>query len=137
MTQKEIFRRYDLKGSKIGREVLNTLPNDERDNEKYSFALKDLDFEYHKKKLKIRSDKKESLLLQMKEDTNFLKNNDILDYSFLVGIHTIDPFNQLVTTENNTRRATPKNSSHKKFGNTLSFAPIKLIDMENMVEKGK
>jgi len=103
MTQKEIFRRYDLKGSKLGREVLNTLPLEERNKEKFSFALKDLDFEHHKKRLMVKSEKKEALMLQLKNDTTFLKENDIIDYSFLVGFSTIETENN---THNNTRKPT-------------------------------
>ena len=65
----------------------------------------------------------------MKEDTNFLKSNDIIDYSFLIGCHTIDLNTILLTTENNTRKQTPEHKK-KKFTNTINYAHIKLLDME-------
>lgn len=44
-TPREIHKRFDLKGSKVGREVLKHLSAEERAKEKFNFALKDLDLE--------------------------------------------------------------------------------------------
>jgi 1-phosphatidylinositol-4-phosphate 5-kinase len=43
-TRKEIHRRYDIKGSKIGRQVIKNV-EEVKEMNKYDFALKDLDLE--------------------------------------------------------------------------------------------
>ncbi len=107
-TNKEIHLRYDLKGSIIGRQELNL--NDSR--VKYdggSYALKDLDMDYQNKFL-IVGEKKEKIVNQLKSDTEFLRKNNIIDYSLLVGIHIKDhdkniksdiPFNVITNNQNN------------------------------------
>jgi 1-phosphatidylinositol-4-phosphate 5-kinase len=107
-TNKEIHLRYDLKGSIIGRQELNQ----NHSLMKYdfgSFALKDLDMDNHNRFLFV-GDKKEKIVNQLKNDTEFLRNNNIIDYSLLVGIHIKDhdkniksdiPFNVVTNNQNN------------------------------------
>jgi len=48
-TQNDIHMRYDLKGSKIGRQVLNSeLSQELKHQNKINFALKDVDLENNK-----------------------------------------------------------------------------------------
>ena len=107
-TNKEIHLRYDLKGSSIGRQELNQIDS----RMKYdtgSYALKDLDMDNQNKFL-IVGDKKEKIVNQLKNDTEFLRKNNIIDYSLLVGIHLKDhdkniksdvPFNIMTNNQNN------------------------------------
>ena len=88
-THREIQIKYDLKGSKTGREVLNKLSEEERKENTYAFALKDLDFDKTKQQVAI-GDKKENLISQIKIDTDFLRKKKIIDYSLLIGIHRVD-----------------------------------------------
>lgn len=78
----EIHRRYDLKGSWIGRQ---TPP------EKYdpSVALKDVDFQNANECIRVGEERKEILVKQLEEDSNFLASQGIIDYSVLLGIHEI------------------------------------------------
>ena len=87
-TTNHIDVRYDLKGSKIGRRVLKGTAEDELVY-KNDLALKDLDFESNK--VKVNIDKKRNIILsQIKEDSDFLAKIGANDYSLLLGIHNID-----------------------------------------------
>lgn len=76
-----IHRRYDLKGSIVGR----SLPEDERED--HTIALKDLDILYYNDKIRIGVDRKKKLLAALRIDVNFLRESKFLDYSLLVGFH--------------------------------------------------
>jgi 1-phosphatidylinositol-4-phosphate 5-kinase len=88
-TTKEIQIKFDLKGSIIGREVLNKLSEDERKQKSFDFALKDLDLIKLKQNINV-GDKRDSLIHQIYLDSEFLKENNIIDYSLLVGVHKIN-----------------------------------------------
>ena len=85
-TNKEIHIRYDLKGSIIGRRELSEERNKDFKFDRAAYALKEIDQEDHKKHILI-GDKKDKIMNQMKNDNEFLKKNNIIDYSLLVGIH--------------------------------------------------
>ena len=114
-TSKYIHRRYDLKGSKIGRIVLTG----ERDKEilsKGDFALKDLDFEKNKEKINI-GDKNDILFNQIKNDADFLCKIQVNDYSLLLGIHYINKEkqnNQIFISKTNTQNKTIQEDSITK-----------------------
>eukprot|EP00928_Gymnodinium_smaydae_P023640 TRINITY_DN19433_c0_g1_i1.p1 TRINITY_DN19433_c0_g1~~TRINITY_DN19433_c0_g1_i1.p1 ORF type:complete len:806 (+),score=184.75 TRINITY_DN19433_c0_g1_i1:62-2479(+) len=75
----DIHRRYDLKGSWIGRST--TEPGNP------GVALKDVDFTRRGERLEIAPPLRDALLAQVKADSNFLRDCGIIDYSLLVGIH--------------------------------------------------
>jgi 1-phosphatidylinositol-4-phosphate 5-kinase len=81
-TSKEIHKRYDLKGSTQGRTT------------KYSnnvfdptIALKDNDIINEEEYIIVAPDMAEKLREQIRIDMIFFKNNNIIDYSLLIGIH--------------------------------------------------
>jgi 1-phosphatidylinositol-4-phosphate 5-kinase len=81
-TSKEIHKRYDLKGSTQGRTT------------KYSnnvfdptIALKDNDIINEEEYIIVAPDMAEKLREQIRTDMIFFKNNNIIDYSLLIGIH--------------------------------------------------
>jgi len=74
----EIHERYDLKGSTVGRYA----SAQERDSE--SVILKDLDI---KRKITVGKDMKKLLMEQLEKDTKLLADNNLMDYSFLIGVH--------------------------------------------------
>eukprot|EP01062_Namystynia_karyoxenos_P016647 TRINITY_DN1608_c0_g1_i1.p1 TRINITY_DN1608_c0_g1~~TRINITY_DN1608_c0_g1_i1.p1 ORF type:complete len:959 (+),score=298.99 TRINITY_DN1608_c0_g1_i1:83-2959(+) len=76
--EKEVHIIYDLKGSKIGR----TTRVDQR---KPGNALKDLDF---RRTIDVPRDLRTKFMDQMRKDSEMLMNQNLNDYSFLVGIHT-------------------------------------------------
>jgi len=78
----DIHRRYDLKGSWVGRQ---TPP------EKYdpSVALKDVDFQHANECIRIGEERKTQLLKQLELDAQFLAGQNIIDYSLLLGIHEL------------------------------------------------
>ncbi|KAI4296248.1 hypothetical protein L6164_036221 [Bauhinia variegata] len=82
-TELHIHRRYDLKGSTLGR----TTNKDKIDG---NTTLKDLDLNYE-----FQMDKKlrESLLKQISEDCTFLLSQHVIDYSLLLGLHFRAPEN--------------------------------------------
>ena len=88
-TSRNIDIRFDLKGSKIGRQVI-------KDNDKNSqmflngdMALKDLDFDKFGEKVNIGNKKREIILEQFKKDIEFLYSINSNDYSLLLGIHNV------------------------------------------------
>ncbi|KAI4299000.1 hypothetical protein L6164_032500 [Bauhinia variegata] len=82
-TELHIHRRYDLKGSTLGRCT-------NKDKIDGNTTLKDLDLKYE-----FQMDKKlrESLLKQISEDCMFLQSQHIIDYSLLLGLHFRAPEN--------------------------------------------
>eukprot|EP00930_Biecheleria_cincta_P104633 TRINITY_DN96_c0_g1_i1.p1 TRINITY_DN96_c0_g1~~TRINITY_DN96_c0_g1_i1.p1 ORF type:complete len:831 (+),score=148.52 TRINITY_DN96_c0_g1_i1:79-2571(+) len=76
----EINRRYDLKGSWVGR----VTPPEKKER---SVALKDVDFQQAGEQIRVGEERREKLLAQIKRDSEFLASNNIIDYSLLLGIH--------------------------------------------------
>jgi len=79
----EIHRRYDLKGSWVGRET----PHENRFDP--SIALKDMDFKQANESIRVGKELKESIVQQIIDDSAFLRDNNVIDYSLLLGIHDI------------------------------------------------
>ena len=90
-TKKKIHLRFDIKGSKLGREVLKPKEkyglNYENVLGKYNYALKDLDFDFFKKEIHIDWDVRNKIIEQLEIDSSLLKDLNINDYSLLLGIH--------------------------------------------------
>ena len=90
-TNKQIHVRFDLKGSTLNREVLSK--NDKYTQNykdilgKYSYSLKDIDFDYFKKHIYIDNHIYGQLIEQLNQDSLLLKECNINDYSLLLGIH--------------------------------------------------
>lgn len=76
----DIHRRYDLKGSWVGR----TTPSDRFDP---SVALKDVDFKQANETIRVGEEYRTRLLAQIESDSGFLRDQNIIDYSLLLGIH--------------------------------------------------
>jgi len=77
----KIDSRYDLKGSTVGREA------DEKELKRETPILKDLDILKQKKKIIVGAESKKKILAQLKSDTDWLSQNQIMDYSLLLGEH--------------------------------------------------
>jgi 1-phosphatidylinositol-4-phosphate 5-kinase len=79
---KDIHKVYDLKGSLAGRRL------SEAEIEKTALpVLKDLNWLDSNEKLYFGPAKKMLLITQIEKDVEFLSRNNIMDYSFLIGIH--------------------------------------------------
>jgi len=79
----EIHRRFDLKGSWVGRLTKEAHLADA------SVALKDVDFQQANESINVGPDVKEKLMKQIESDSAFLRDNNIIDYSLLLGIHDV------------------------------------------------
>ncbi|XP_024985471.1 phosphatidylinositol 4-phosphate 5-kinase 9 isoform X2 [Cynara cardunculus var. scolymus] len=96
-TELRIHRRYDLKGSSLGRSA-DKVEIDE------NTILKDLDLNYC---FYLEPSWRGALLKQIEIDSNFLEAQNIMDYSLLLGVHYRAPqhlkslmsYNQSVTTD--------------------------------------
>ena len=90
-TNKQIHARFDLKGSTLNREVLSKQDKYNQSYKdilgKYSFSLKDIDFDYFKKHIYIDEHIYQELIEQLNQDSLLLKECNINDYSLLLGIH--------------------------------------------------
>lgn len=78
-TPLEVHRRFDLKGSWVGRST--NCPEDP------SVALKDNDFIAQKETVNVGPLAKQIICDQLKSDTEFFVSRNIIDYSLLLGIH--------------------------------------------------
>jgi len=78
----DIHRRYDLKGSWVGRET-------PLEKQTPGVALKDMDFQRAGEKIKLGEERRARLLETLKMDSQFLASNNIIDYSLLLGIHDL------------------------------------------------
>jgi 1-phosphatidylinositol-4-phosphate 5-kinase len=76
-TDLRIHRRFDLKGSSLGRSA-NKVEIDE------NTILKDLDLNYY---FFLEPSWREGLLRQLEIDSKFLEDQNIMDYSLLLGVH--------------------------------------------------
>lgn len=80
----KIHRKFDLKGSWVGRRSLKTGKN----SEGFKGTLKDLDL--GEEKIFIGPECKEQFMEQLRQDVQFLTKCRIMDYSLLLGIHQHD-----------------------------------------------
>lgn len=84
-TTRPLHRRYDLKGSWVGRTAWpTTMPASALDA---SVALKDLDFTRIQERLILTTQMRDSLLSVLQKDTAFLESVEVFDYSLLLGVH--------------------------------------------------
>ncbi|TGZ71678.1 hypothetical protein CRM22_002510 [Opisthorchis felineus] len=79
-----IHRKYDLKGSAVDREA------NEKEKAKPLPTLKDNDFLNEICKIYIGEEAKSKLLSRLESDVQFLQENNLMDYSLLIGIHEVD-----------------------------------------------
>ena len=113
-TPKKIHTIYDLKGSTVGREATEH-------EKKCGGVLKDLDLVKSGTKFQLGR-KKKLFIEQLKLDTQFLAEMNIMDYSLLVGIH--DRKQQ----ENDSQSALDTNQhSNTPFRRTSNYVPPSAI----------
>ena len=128
-TSKQIHVRFDLKGSTLAREVISKEEKLNKDFEdilgKYSFALKDLDFDYFKKNIYINESIYNDLIEQLNADSLVLKECNINDYSLLLGIHKKKPY-----LHNNTNICNNINNSNN-LSNNLTQLSISYNNIDN------
>eukprot|EP01117_Protostelium_nocturnum_P010082 TRINITY_DN3598_c0_g1_i1.p1 TRINITY_DN3598_c0_g1~~TRINITY_DN3598_c0_g1_i1.p1 ORF type:complete len:366 (-),score=122.46 TRINITY_DN3598_c0_g1_i1:41-1138(-) len=74
-----IIEKYDLKGSTVGRFA------SEKEKANENVILKDLDIAM-KRKIRLGKEAKKRLMDQLEKDTKLLAENNVMDYSFLVGV---------------------------------------------------
>lgn len=82
----EIHERYDLKGSLLGREY-KPQPS------KPIAVFKDLDWMRRHKRIILGPEKRERLIKQLEIDVRFLETINVMDYSLLVGVHSMQEGN--------------------------------------------
>jgi len=80
-TPLEVHRRFDLKGSWVGRSTGNASMLDP------SVALRDNDFISRKERICVGPNSKEIICSQLRRDVDFFASRNIIDYSLLLGIH--------------------------------------------------
>lgn len=78
-----IATRYDLKGSTHGRKA------SAKERKKSTPVLKDLDWKASEEPMRIGKDERDLILAALKADAQFLSSQRLIDYSLLMGVHTI------------------------------------------------
>ncbi|XP_028394004.1 phosphatidylinositol 5-phosphate 4-kinase type-2 alpha-like isoform X2 [Dendronephthya gigantea] len=92
----KIHKKYDLKGSTVDRQAKTKDKDKEKDKEKSrrkvekSPTWKDQDFLADGRKIYLGEEMKKDFMEKLREDTDFLCKQKIMDYSLLVGIHDFD-----------------------------------------------
>ncbi|VWU49113.1 phosphatidylinositol-4-phosphate 5-kinase, partial [Hepatocystis sp. ex Piliocolobus tephrosceles] len=125
----EIHRRYDIKGSLVGR----TVPEAKRKD--HTIALKDIDIDELGDIINIGSENKNKLLNILKEDAHFLKNNLLLDYSLLFGIHYKSLSRDLINW--NRKKSDQIRHVFDKDGNCIASKPFHQSDHGGMINIDK
>jgi len=95
---RDIHETYDLKGSTVGREY-----PEEKAARNPRAVLKDLNWINRGNMLELGPEKRALLAEQLRRDSEFLKQANVMDYSLLVGIHNMQRGNR-----DNVRRNTLK-----------------------------
>lgn len=122
----EIHRRYDLKGSWVGRFT-------KAEHFDPTVALKDVDFQQANEKVRIGTERKEALSRIMTNDAQFLSENNIIDYSVLLGIHDISASSHNLGSEED-QEIVPTFSGDDAQGRVV---PIHQRDMGGMLSSDK
>ncbi|CRH03040.1 phosphatidylinositol-4-phosphate 5-kinase, putative [Plasmodium relictum] len=125
----EIHRRYDIKGSLVGR----TVPLSKRED--HTIALKDVDIDELGDIINIGSKNKERLQNVLKSDTKFLKENFILDYSLLFGIHYKELSKDLVNWDKS--KANEIHHIYDEKGNCIASKPFHQCDHGGIINVDK
>ena len=94
-TKQKIDLRYDLKGSTYGRKTI-TDPSKKHD---HTIALKDVDFIDNKAKFRIGESNRKKILEVIRKDCDFFIQNNIIDYSLLVGISNKADMSQSIVSQ--------------------------------------
>ncbi|ANQ06033.1 Phosphatidylinositol-4-phosphate 5-kinase [Plasmodium coatneyi] len=121
----EIHRRYDIKGSLVGR----TVPPAKRED--HTIALKDVDIDELGDRINVGEKNKQKLLNVIKADADFLKENYLLDYSLLFGIHYKDLSRDLVSW--NASRTNEVRHVFDKEGKCIAARPFHQCDHGGMI----
>uniref|UniRef100_A0A158QJB7 1-phosphatidylinositol-5-phosphate 4-kinase n=1 Tax=Rodentolepis nana TaxID=102285 RepID=A0A158QJB7_RODNA len=79
-----VHRKYDLKGSVVDREA------NEKEKSRPLPTLKDNDFMNDICELNLEESSKQRLLENLERDIAFLQENNLMDYSALIGIHDVE-----------------------------------------------
>ncbi|XP_022967571.1 phosphatidylinositol 4-phosphate 5-kinase 8-like [Cucurbita maxima] len=113
-TELKIHRRYDLKGSTLGRYTHG-------DKSRDGITMKDLDlsYEFHMDKLL-----RQSLFKQISLDCMFLESLNIIDYSLLLGVHFRAPEKLKALLEPPATVHNPDNLHHDDEGESSVSEPM-------------
>ncbi|CAK0830353.1 unnamed protein product, partial [Prorocentrum cordatum] len=122
-TPVEIHRKYDLKGSWVGRSTDQANPE--------QAVLKDVDFRDAQEQLLVGADAARALAAQLEADTKFLCESQVIDYSLLVGIHEVDRVSPEISCERDggvrdLRRAPSTESAAALLGGELHVDSLPL-----------
>jgi 1-phosphatidylinositol-4-phosphate 5-kinase len=86
---KDIHEKYDLKGSLVGRYT-----NEKENNNNKILVMKDLNWIKRERKIYLGKEKENILMNQLEKDVKFLAENNVMDYSLLVGCHNLNKGNK-------------------------------------------
>ena len=88
--------RYDLKGSLYGRTSKHNgqFPTD------MSIALKDLDWLEKDMKIELKNDDQIKFIKELEKDLIFFKDNQVIDYSLLIGYSSLTQSRMLKLSNN-------------------------------------
>lgn len=122
--------KYDLKGSCYKRTT-------SEEEFKSGAPLKDLDFRNRNERIKVSCSDYDKIISILNDDVDFLIENNIIDYSLLVGIHDrmkgMNPENSLSVIEERSPLETEFNQANEKIENPAT--PEREIRVQNRLAK--
>ena len=110
-TPLEVHRRFDLKGSWIGRSV--EAAGSHGPIADPTIALKDNDFIARKETVEVGEEAREIICKQLRKDADFFAAHNVIDYSLLLGVH-----DKRISSENSS------SSSEENTGEARSFPSV-------------
>lgn len=113
----EIHERYDLKGSLYGREY-------KPDPNKPIAVFKDLDWMRRHKRIILGPEKRERLIRQLETDVRFLERINVMDYSLLVGVHSMSEGNAALNALLNLAEFGPKDKEAPQTERRVASAAV-------------
>ena len=134
-TKNAIHATFDIKGSKIGRRVLEENNNEEIDKiyGKYSYSLKDCDLDKFKKLFYIENNLRNEIINQLQEDSIYLRDCNFNDYSLLVGIHRLNFVKLNKSNNENEIELEEISTSIKKSNKKLIEEENKTLNTDNSI----
>jgi len=115
---------YDLKGSKIGRAVTEK----EREKSTGVIVQKDLDFSAKDRHIYMDAQTANSLVAQLDTDWKWLEEHNIMDYSFMLGVHKIEESDYSTTPRDTIgRKSVLKSKSSSSMKGSSKYKSLKSV----------
>lgn len=127
----EVHERFDLKGSTWGRST------DPKKSHK-SIVYKDLDWLRQRKRIVLGPERAEALKEQLRIDVQMLRRINVMDYSFLIGIHDQSKGNRAIEVlKQHCVEFGPADAEHMRINSAINYGNISRRERDEFTELQK